>query len=161
MDASATSVPAANAWQPMHLHLVAFPVTLACDIEQDWWQDLTGQRPEESIRKPQERLDRGGFQEFALALSADLHRLTWTMSPRVSSSTLAENPTPTLGPFGDVSTQFLQLMRQWLGRPLPQMKRIAFAGRLIQRVADNASGMQRLARYLPDVRLDLESTDFL
>jgi hypothetical protein len=52
-------------------------------------------------------------------------------------------------------------MTRWLELDLPTIKRISFAGKLIQRMPDRDSGYRRIAEYLPDVRLDPESTDFL
>ncbi len=157
-----TSLPPVDAWQPMNLQAIAFPNVPASSYQQEWWQDLAGSQPEESVRKRQERTDQGSYQGHSLTLSADLLRFVWNLAPLTPPEKLLEDPTPTLGPFTKALESFLGLMSRWVGLPnLPGIKRLALAARLIQKVADRESGYRLLGLYLPDVRLDPESTDFV
>jgi len=51
-------------------------------------------------------------------------------------------------------------MCRWLRANAPALRRIAFAGKLIQRVPNRKSGYNLLGRYLHDVGVDPESMDF-
>jgi hypothetical protein len=160
MSASAINLPEPDVWEPAHLQLIAFPTSPACDVEQTWWQDITGDRPEESARKRQERMDQGVFQGSSLALSADVLRFVWIVAPVATPTALLENPIPTLGPCRQAFESFELIMRRWLDMSLPKIKRIAFAVKLTQPAKDRETGYRVLAQYLHDFRLDPDSTDF-
>jgi hypothetical protein len=157
----AVSVPIATEWEALQLQLIAFPTLPATDIRQEWWQELTGTQPEESVRKRQERLDQGPFDGRNLLLSADLLRFAWIVVPRLDPERLLETPLPTVGPFEESCDWFVALVDRWLAEFCPEVKRLGFVAKLARRTDDHASGYQELGRWLRGFEIDPESTDFL
>ena len=159
MSAKAPLPPDPSAWQAQYLRLIAFPTTPQVAVEQNWWQDLTGLEVESSLRKRHERADTGVFQGVSLELEIDELRVRWTTSPRLDPSNPPEQ-LPILGPFLERREWFQGLMSGWL-QHCPPIKRLAFAGALVQPLEDHRSGYQLLDRYLRKVEVDPDTSDFL
>jgi hypothetical protein len=152
--------PILNAWQPMQLQLVVFPTLVIGLRQQEWWREVVGQEPEESRRTPQARTDNGTLADSSLSLTLDPSKITWTMAPRLDP----DNPLlmmPTLAPFPESRDRFIELLTPWLRDTCPPIKRIGIAGSLLQEVESHADAYRLLNRYLPDVGIDPESSDFL
>jgi len=159
MSANAPQPPDPTAWQAQYLRLITFPTEPWVAREQNWWQDLAGAEPESSTRKRHEREVVGIYQGFSLSLSIDLLRIQWSMAPRIDPSVAQDQP-PTLGQFIERQNWFTGLMNEWLVQ-CPPVKRIAFAGTLLQPVQDHAEGYRRLDQYLRCVDVDPNSSDLM
>ena len=153
-------LPDADAWKPTLLRLVAFPVQSPVELDQQWFRELTGAEPPESVKRPTERVDQGIYGEVALNLSVDLLRVVLTVSPQIDTTTPPEQ-FPTLGPLQLAFTSFSKLATKWLAGKHPPIKRLSFVGTLAQFTKNQRLGYRLLGNYLPDVKIDAHSGDFL
>jgi hypothetical protein len=152
--------PGPNAWRPVQLQLVLFPVGPTGSRQPEWWASVTGQEPEESRRKAHETTDTGTLADSSLSLTVDPTKITWTMTPLLDSD-LPTSMIATLPSFPESRDRFIELMRPWLQDLCPTIKRIGFAGSLIQETASLADAYRLLGLYLPGVAIDPDSSDFL
>jgi hypothetical protein len=148
--------------------LAAFPDTPAVDHDQSWYRDLTDNAPQESVKRGHERYEKGpsaGMEGVELTVAVDLLRISLTVAPRVTPNFLSEQDPaermPTLGPFPPARDGFVKLMTRWLTGQHPPLRRLAFAGKLIQITPSKESAYQDLGKYLPDIKLSPNSSDFI
>jgi hypothetical protein len=156
-----TSVtPSLDSWQPNQLQIVVFPKTPMVGVHQRWWQQLTGRDPDETSTKKLESTVVGEFNEWSLVLTVDLLRIIWTLTPKTDPA----NPIismPTLGAYLLARDAFLKPMKTWITSLCPPIKRMAFAGLLVQGAESHGDAYQLLQRYLiRTVQIDPASTDF-
>lgn len=148
-----------NEWRARHLMLIAFPVESALTQDQNWWTELTGNQPETSVRKPQGREDAGTFGDVAVSLEIDPFRVKWTLAPKVDVDNLPDT-VPTLGPVFGRRDWLVELMGRWI-QHCPPIKRLAFAGNLVQLVANRDEAYGRLNSYLHGVNVSADTSDFM
>lgn len=159
MSRDAPQPPDANAWQAQYLRCISFPVAPQNAVNQNWWRELTGADRETRVEKRREVEEEGTVDGIALNLSIDLLRIQWSAAPRLSADSLPEG-FPTLGPFLQWRGWFRDLMHRWF--PLsPEIRRLAFAGVLLQPVRTRDEGYELLNSYLRWLDLDPQATDFL
>src|SRR5437016_3270966 len=91
-------LPGEDDWQVGYLQVVAFPTNPAVDIKQDWFYELTGEEPQEQIKKSHERVDRGAYKDTSFNVTADMLRVTLTISPKLDPETVPAK-IPSLGSF--------------------------------------------------------------
>lgn len=152
---SAPVVPDALArWEPLSLNLIAFPAELPIAADRDWWRDLVGRDCESQRKRGFERIHTGACEGGRLTLSIDPLKFTFSLAPESTDEGVA-----TLGPFDRFKPRFDRLAADWLSR-LPALRRIAFAGRLFLPTQDHDAGYAMLARFLPGIRVDLDSSEF-
>ena len=159
MPPEGTNLPDRNEWRAQYVRLIAFPSEPQLAAEQNWWLDLTGNQPETSLRKPQKREDSGVFGEVALSVEIDPFRVKWTVAPRVDADNLPDD-FPTLGPAFERRDWLIELMGRWLAI-CPPIKRLAFAGNLLQFVDSRDEAYSRLDKYLHSVQVDNDTSDFM
>jgi hypothetical protein len=160
MSIGVAAAPSLNAWRPMELQVVVFPVGPSGLPEEQWWREVAGQEPDESIRRRGERAYTGQLPDATLSLSVDPIKIAWAMRPRLDP----ENPPlsiPTLSAFPATRDRFIGLMTRWITDLCPPVKRMGFAGSMIQGAESHADAYRLLSRYLPSVEVDPESYDFL
>jgi hypothetical protein len=138
------ALPDVDLWQPHQLQLIVFPMTPAVALPQNWWQQITGELPEDTRRRIQERTESGFHQDYVLTLNINILNISWTISPRIEPENQLEE-VPTLGPFPVACASFLDLMLPWLENHCPPIKRLAFAGNLSQYVADRVSVVSQIS----------------
>jgi len=158
MSTAPEELPSLDAWRPMQLQLIAFPVQTALAIDQDWWHFVAGQVPEESTKRRLERKDSGSLDGGSLTLTIEPTKITWALSARPVFDDLAE--IPTLASYSESGERFACLMQTWLAEQCPPLKRLGFAGSLVQDAGSHADAYRSLAPYLPAVTIDPESFDF-
>ena len=146
-------------WRAQHVQMIAFPTEPQLAGDKNWWSQLTGSEPDESVRKSQKRVDSGIFENVALTLEIDPFRVIWTASPQVASDNPPED-IPNLGSVFDRRDWMIGLMSQWL-EDSPPIKRLAFAGKLLQFVDSRDEAYRRMNGYLPGVEVDPDTTDFM
>jgi hypothetical protein len=154
-------LPAVSAWQLEFVRLIAFPARPAVFLDQDWWNDLVVEQPDDfvSTHKKDYRDDRGSFQGVQLSLTVDVARVVWeARSPAVVDGS---GNYPTLDePFRDKIGWFVELLNPWLTTSCPPLQRLAFSAKLLQPAASAQEAYRVLAAHLPTVNLDSNPNDF-
>lgn len=155
-----TALPPISAWQVERLRLTAFPPPMTKISQPPWWADLVGYPPETVVSRPKVGLHReeGVFEGRKLFLQIQPERIDWILTPVVPEE-MPETP-PSAGPFPDALKSFVNLMERWLEVCLP-ITRLAFGAVLFQPVADQRAGYVQIAKYLPSLKLDPDTSDFL
>ncbi len=159
MASAGKTLPDRQEWRAQYVKMIAFPTEPPLGLDQNWWSDLTGSQPESSMRKPQKREDSGSFEDVTLSLEIDPFRVSWTVSPRVDPENLLSD-FPTLGAAFSRRDWLVSLMARWL-EVGPPIKRLAFAGSLLQFVPSKEEAYSRLNKYLHGVEVDPETSDFM
>src|SRR5258707_9298003 len=72
----------AGAWRSLHLQMIAFSDRPANVIDQTWFRDLTGQAPQESVKRVFERSDKGPYRDAELTITADVMRIIFSITPK-------------------------------------------------------------------------------
>jgi hypothetical protein len=160
MATGPSPLPDVSEWLPLQLQLVLFPMASPVGPDRRWWEQVTGRPPTDTNRKAHESTESGDFEGRVLIATADLVKLGWTITPSPVVDDIPELA-PNLGPFPAARDQFAEMLRPWLAEHCPPIKRMGFAGILVQRAGDHAAAYRRLGAYLPSVRLDPESYDFM
>ena len=159
MSRDAQRPPDPDVWQAQSLRLISFPVEPQHTVPQNWWHDLAGVDRERRVEKKLEVQEQGVFEGLSLSLSIDLLRLQWIVAPSLSADNFPEG-LPILGPFLQWKDWLRIHMHRWLAMS-PPIKRLAFAGVLMQPTESREAGYAMLDRYLGSVDIDPQSTDFL
>jgi hypothetical protein len=152
-------LPDVAAWHAQYLRIIAFPVESPLSIQQTWWRDVAGYESETVTRKTQKREESGTYEGCGLILEVDPFRVKWTVSPHVDPENLPDQ-LPTLGPLTARRDWLIALMRRWL-QTAPSIKRLAFAGSLLQFVDCREDGYLLLDRYLRHTTVDPSTSDFM
>jgi len=157
---AAVRVDTASELQTESLRLTGFLAPPELVVEPRWWDELVGAQPETRTSKPGrgELQEAGPVGDRTLTLSVQPGRIDWFLTPRVEQGALRE--TPWVGPFPDAAEVFSVLMLRWLAT-CPTLVRLAFGATVHQPVRDKVAGYQRLAEYLPDLRVDPERSEDL
>lgn len=149
-------------WQVESLRMTAFPSHGSLVNPEGWWRSVCAQEPETQVIRAQigERQEQGTYQGAILTLRAQQIRVDWTFTP-VAPEPESRIGFLTIGQFEETCTRFSELMQRWI--PLsPPLSRIAFGVIALLPVSGHAEGYERLASYLPAVKLDAEgSSEFL
>jgi len=154
------TLPAVAAWRPLYLRLIAFPTDPPIFKDQHWWQELTGGKPEISVNKKHTCEDKGEFKGDLLALSCDLNRITWNLTPPEEMDTIPEMPFA-LKSFPESIDHFTELMSRWLLDSCPPITRLGFATHLMQKADGWQKAYRLLQGYIPAVQIDDDATDVL
>lgn len=145
------------AWQADLLRLTCFPSSAVNFDATNWWRDVTGEQPENTIVRAREgfRQDEGVFDEKKLILGVQPTRVDLLMQSKD-----IENQTP-IGLFTDTLDPFLDIISRWF-KIAPPLTRIAFGSVLMFPVANRETGYELLAKFLSKIQIDpLNSSDFL
>jgi hypothetical protein len=147
-------------WRLEFVRLVAFSTDPLLFLEQNWWQDVASERPDDfvSIRKRNFREDRGSFRGMILTLRVEAGRLEWLLQPNPESG---ESPGmyPTLGPFREKIGWFVEVLSPWLATSCPSLLRLAFTGKLLQAADSLEDAYRILGACLPAVDLSRSPND--
>lgn len=155
------SLPDVSCWQAQSLRVTAFPSPSATISQPKWWSELLGTEPEVRNLRPArgELVETGPFDKGTLALQVTPIRIDWVLIVNQNASL---DEISYLGAFPEIGNTFMKLMTEWLAlASAPSIQRLAFGAVLNQQVDGREEGYNLLSKYLPDVRLSLESTDFL
>jgi hypothetical protein len=148
-------------WQASNLRLTAFLSPSAQISDQNWWQMLLGELPDNKISQPKTGIqqEEGSFKddriEGKLILTVQPTRVDWQLVPPALNS----SGFTITGSFIDSINSFKSLMLRWLEES-PPTQRIAFGASIIQFVNSSQEGYKLLSNYLP-FDLDEDSSDFL
>jgi hypothetical protein len=162
-DKKTKQLASMNEWQTAHLRLTAFHEPTINVQEIEWWQKIVGVPPESRTFRPKsgELREEGPFETGMLTLNIQPLRIDWHLT-KAHQTELPEEDLPTIGEFPKISEIFLTLMRSWLKNGAPKLGRVAFGAVLMLPVQSRQVGYERLAAYLPGIKLDPnESSDFL
>jgi hypothetical protein len=151
-----------NEWDAESLRMTAFLSPLAKIGDQNWWQTLVDELPQNEISQPKtgmkqyEGIFRGdnGTEGF-LVLTILPNRIDWQLVPLPSGVP----GFPTIGSFISSIDSFFTLMLRWL-EDSPAIQRLAFGASLLKLCDEPNQGYKQLSKYLP-FDLDLDSSDFL
>jgi hypothetical protein len=150
-------------WQVLHTRLTVFPMLDATSRSQEWWQEVTGAEPDETVTRKGSGTVKGAFGPDTLVLNMDPERIDWVLQPSEEAvRALAGVPDfVILGPASEIIERFSAIATKWLALPdVPLIARMAFGAVLIHPEADRQSAYRLLPEYLP-VKVDPESSDFL
>jgi hypothetical protein len=161
MAATEPAPSGAPAWQLEFARLIAFPAEPALGLKQNWWQELVGSQPDDYTltRTKGSYEERGPFQDVGLSLTIDPHHIEWLIEPLVKIDE-SDGRLPTVGPFREKLGWFTRSMLPWLAKA-PPLRRIAFAGKLLQPADTQEEVYRALERLLPSVKLTPRPNDFL
>lgn len=161
-DPGLTSLPPLAAWQAASLRATAFVEPEGPMTPTDWWENLVGLPPESINLRPKIGLEQleGTYQGRKLTLQVQPDRVDWLFLPAVpeKSDDLPE-AMPSAGSFPETLKPFQTLVLEWL-KIAPPVTRLAFGATLFQPVEDRRAGYLHLAKYLPSVQLDPDTSDF-
>ena len=155
-----------SAWQAEILRLTAFHIEPTLPQNISWWTDLMGEPAE--TKTVQQRI--GGQIEQGLFTSirgvklvnqVQPHRIDWLLQIHEQEPQI--NAFPTIGQFIEVVEIFVEVMSRWLKlKTCPILQRLALGAILTYPADSYAAGYRQLSAYLPNVKLDPESSsDFL
>jgi hypothetical protein len=152
----------ASTWRVESLRVTVFPSPTTRPDSTDWWPTLFGQPAEARVSRP--RLlgyqETGSFERGRVILAVAPTRIDWNyvpgeLAPDADGPDLLE-----LGSLSEAIRPFFEVMSRWL--PLaPDLQRLAFGAVVLSPAADTADAYRRLQHFIPAVRLDERSTDFL
>lgn len=156
-------LPDISCWHVQTLRVTAFPSPSATISQPKWWSELLGTEPEVRNLRPArgELIENGPFDKGALTLQVFPIRIDWNLTVNPQAH-LDDLPIPHLGILPEIGEKFIKLMSEWLAHAsAPPLQRLAFGAILHQYVDGREQGYGLLSKYLPDIRLSPESTDFL
>ncbi len=145
------------AWQADILRVTCFPSSAVNFDSTNWWHDIMGEQPENTIVRAREgfRQDEGIVDEKKLILGVQPTRVDILMQSKE-----IENQTP-IGLFTENLDPFLAIISRWF-KIAPPLTRIAFGSVLIFPVANRETGYELLAKFLSKIQIDpFNSSDFL
>jgi len=148
-------------WGANQLRLTAFPDPSAVIRTPDWWAQVTGQPADQTANNVKQSIFEasGAFGDGVLTLRTQPLRIDWLFTPSMSEDLPA--PDASLGPLQTAIDQFGPVADRWFALPdSPNLVRLAFSTVLLDPVESRQAGYRRLGEFLPDVRLDEDSSDF-
>lgn len=159
---SGEKLPDVEGWGPRVLRLSAFTQTPTLAAEQNWWQEVVGEAPEESNRKRTERVDVGMVDGRHLSLRITQFKVDLIVRPRIQPEDLLDDPAPPLlGPLTENCEWFTKRAEAWFRcAGVPPIVRLAFGAKLSRPVENHDTGYRLLDQYLPSVTISPESSDF-
>lgn len=154
-------LPDPSPWLTQSMRLTAFPSPSAKIGTPNWWADLVGHDPDERNSKPAkgELIEDGAFDGGKLRLKVSPLRIDWVFV-RTDSNVDQDVVFANVGSFPEVSEKFLKLMLDWLSPTAVSLQRLAFGAVLLKPVENHSEGYTTLAKYLHDIRISLDSSDF-
>jgi hypothetical protein len=160
--ATEPTISESPAWQLEFARLIAFPAEPAPGMNQNWWQELAGGKPDDHklTQTKGSHEERGTFQGVGLSLRIDYHRIEWLIEP-LGKLDESDGSLPTIGPFRDTIPWFARLMTSWLGKPAPPVLRLAFVCKLLQPAERQENVYRVLEHMLHYVKLTPRPNDFL
>jgi hypothetical protein len=156
-------LPDISCWHVQTLRVTAFPSPSATISQPKWWSELLGTEPEVRNLRPArgELIEKGPFDKGTLTLQVFPLRIDWNLTV-IPEAHLDDPDMPHLGSLPETGEKFIKLMSDWLSNAsAPRLQRLAFGAVLNQAVGSREEGYHLLAKYLPEIRLSPESTDFL
>jgi len=146
-----------SAWQVESLRLTCFPSSATEFNSANWYQDIVGEQPENTIIRARDnfRQDEGVVNGQKIILGVQPMRIDWLMKANEEKGEFL------IGSFQDGLASFLELMSRWF-KISPSLRRLAFGAILALPVDDRKSGYKLISNYLPNIKLDpIGSSDFL
>jgi hypothetical protein len=154
-----------DCWSADNIRFTAFPDAKAKIDSQEWWSKLLGQPPQSRTERPMEATieETGNYSRGLLKLTVSPGRIDLLVAPSPPDTAKSDASMPNLGPFIDMLTTFNQLVEKWFQlETCPPIARLAFGATLSQSAKDRVAAYQKLASYLPCIRIDPEgSSEFL
>jgi hypothetical protein len=149
-------------WLIESLRVTTFLSPLVNFDPSTWWINVTGGPPETRTSKPVrgEFVDAGEFLGQYLQLAIQPGRVDWSLTPRVSEVDIDDTRLRSLGEFPRAIGPFVSVMKSWLPSSVGVV-RLAYGVVLLKEVKDSAAGYEHLAGFLPAIKLDNRSSDFM
>lgn len=144
-------------WQVESFRLTCFPSPITELDPTNWWRDVIGEEPENTVVRARERLrqDEGHVNDRKIVLGVQPIRIDWLMRPNEEEGKF------TIGPFQDSLVPFLEMTASWF-KITPPIRRLAFGTILVLPVDSRQAGYKILGKYLPNVKIDpVGTSDFL
>jgi hypothetical protein len=141
-------------WEAEVLRLTCFQAPSAILQHSTWWSDVTGDSPENRVQQPKKGIyqDNGPFANGNLSLRIEPTRIDWIFN---------KPPNDDASRFSfEEARRFNEGMLRWL-MWCPPLLRLAFGAVLTIPVESREEGYNRITHYLPHVKLDPESSDFM
>jgi hypothetical protein len=146
----------APAWHIEQLRLTVFASAPAPTDYEGWWAMAARTTPDSVNDQPKQALHQeiGTVDEVnRLVLQVQQRRIDWLLVPEPPATDFA-----TIGLFPEGLNSFVLLMKRWLPS-CPGTDRLALGGVLFQPQPDKIAAYLALAKYLPMVKLDPDSSD--
>ncbi len=152
-------------WQAQSIRLTVFPMPDALTRSHNWWEAVTGVKPDEETSNPKKgsAVVQGSVDPNKLVLRMEAERIDWVLSPSDGDGgeLSSHRQIPSLGPANLMIEEFSTIVDKWFGfADLPAIGRIAFGAVLLHPVETRREGHVRLPAYVP-VQINPASSDFL
>jgi hypothetical protein len=148
-----------DGWEAQYLRFIAFTAEPQVNKTQTWWQDVVGGESETTSTKFQ-REEKGSYEGAYLSLLTDIVQVSWILLPAIDPNNPPTLPPVLEGGFPKVRESFSHLILRWLSS-CPPVKRLAFNAKLIRYSEGPKDAYQILNGYLPNLKIDPGTSDFL
>ena len=151
----------ADSWQIEGLRATAFPSPDVQFDPKDWWNSVLSEGPDSQVdnMKLGTKTTQGTFKGNKLTLTVAPGRVDWNLAPSAQSEQ-ALISSITLESPDEPFECFSELILKWL--PLsPVLDRIALGTQAMLPAESKAQTYRLLQSYLPAVKLDEDSSDFI
>jgi hypothetical protein len=154
------SHPKDLSWRVESIRLSLFVNDLPANAAAGWWEELTGQIPEETSSKRSlgEFVDQGPYEDGRLWLGRNslAKRIDWI----VYAGAPIDEHFPGLYPMDGWVDKFQQLMTRWLETAEINVFRIAYGAVFVAPVESSAEGYDVLNEALPMIKFEEDWTEF-
>ena len=159
MAVASNQVAGFEAWQIQSLRLTILLNPAPVQAEQNWWERIIGTPPDQVASQPRQALhsEQGSFHNHSLNLRLQPGKIDWTLTAPMTAEVF-EN-IPAIGSFEAAVDIFRPVAHEWLNI-CPSFHRLALGMNLFQPAPNKIAAYERIQQYLPDVRLDIRSSDF-
>lgn len=148
---NAITRPPLSAWQTELIRLTAFPGASTNVLNQNWWEELMGERPTKYNKdlKKQEQTDEGPFKNGRLILAVTPLRIDWIYRTVEDESEEPMKSLPIVGSFEQTLKDFTELITPWFSKGDLIVSRLAFGCILLQEADDPSAAYRLVSSYLP------------
>jgi len=144
-----------SAWKVENLRMTAFINPADQPSDQNWWQEVTGESPENRNFQPQTgvKQDEGAFAGGRLVLIVNPFRVDWLLSATTNIPIISF---PTIGQLNDSLVPFVEVMTKWL-KINSNLHRLAFGAIVLLPFGSVQECHKHLKEYFPLNPFDLEN----
>jgi hypothetical protein len=149
------NIPSSALWQVENLRMTAIISPTDQVIEQNWWEEVVGNPPQNKIHQPKVGIkqDQGSFGEGQLTLRIHPFGVDWLFGsiPNPFSSIF-----PSLGQFPEPLNPFIELINRWLENS-PNLQRMAFGATLLLHCESLEKFYEEISKYLFSSRFSFDN----
>ena len=151
-------------WVARSLRFIVFlekPIKPGTDfIDQKWWEEVCGRRPDSSSRKT-DKVEESGKDgpNQRISLRIEPFKIIWTIEPVIEEEPPG-GELPSLGPFFEKLNAFQQKLSPWFQKA-PPLKRLSLHAGLMLTTSSSEEALKTLDSLLETVDVRSDSRDFV